>query len=361
MKMPLKKSLLVCCLVALFLTSAYRLIIYQSYSSSSTKLNLSRLTHRKGGAGVTNPPNESFATSQAKDWVNGNTTIKPDAGMESLLWKPQTDDVNLKVIFICIPKTGSRTMAGLVKQQLGEKGFRHVGVRFTKVEGDRRKLFNQKGKILFAGHTRHMEFQWRTPPIYISVTRDPVERYKSFFSYSFYGDRVNPDYAVTNMKENRAKMAKSRGGNTTIPTLSECILQEMPFCMKHDFLLNTTLKLLCGWDPRCSDVGEWAYNQAVKHVNGALAVGVSEEVDDFLRVIERLAPDLFSNIYSSYKQPKSDAVKQTTATKSAHKEQLTSEAEEKLRGLMKMEYRIYNYIKDRFHQIKKELFFSVHS
>ena len=56
-----------------------------------------------------------------------------------------------------------------------------------------------------------------------------------------------------------------------------------------------------------SDVGEGAYNQAVKHVNGALAVGVSEEVDDFLRVIERLAPDLFSNIYSSYKQPKSDA------------------------------------------------------
>ncbi|XP_033630730.1 uronyl 2-sulfotransferase-like isoform X2 [Asterias rubens] len=349
----LKKSLPVCCFVASFLL-AFAWIGNYRHSSSSSERNVSKLSRVRDAGVTTSLLNESFAISH--DCVNGNTTLEPDAGMESsLLWKPKTDDVNLKVIFIRIPKTGSRTMGGLVEQQLSGKGFRHVVVKFSKVEGDKRRIFSQKGKVLFSGHTRHMEFQWPTPPIYISITRDPVERFKSYFSYSFYGDKDNPDYVVKNMMFNRAEMAKSRGGNNTIPTSSECILQEMPFCMEKDRLLFPTLILLCGWDPRCSDAGEWAYNNAVKHVNGALAVGVSEETDDFLRVVERLAPDLFSNIYSAYKQPISMAAKQTTATKSAHKEQLTSEAEEKLRGLMKMECRIYNYIKDRFHQIKKEL------
>ena len=82
--------------------------------------------------------------------------------------------------------------------------------------------------------------------------------------------------------------------------LDKIIFCQVPFpplfsCLKFPFCLSIP--------SFSSDAGEWAYNNAVKHVNGALAVGVSEETDDFLRVVERLAPDLFSNIYSAYKQP----------------------------------------------------------
>ena len=62
-------------------------------------------------------------------------TLSSDLGSGSVLVLAFSSHmkVNLKVIFIRIPKTGSRTMGGLVEQQLSGKGFRHVVVKFSKV------------------------------------------------------------------------------------------------------------------------------------------------------------------------------------------------------------------------------------
>ncbi|XP_033635408.1 uronyl 2-sulfotransferase-like isoform X4 [Asterias rubens] len=214
---------------------------------------------------------------------------------------------------------------------------------------------NQKGNCFFSAHFGYINYEWPSPPMVISLVRDPVERLMSSYYYSMYGDNEKSAATLSYVKSMRSKMAQAMGGNTTVPTLSECILQDLPFCTDHKRLF-TTLKYFCGNDLRCSNLSEWTYNQTVKNIDASLAVGLTEEFEDYLRVLEQLVPSLFEGLVTIYKKPSSVEAGKTYATKTKHhKEPLTPQAQEKLLHVLQMEYRIYNYIKNRFHQLKKEL------
>ncbi|XP_033635407.1 uronyl 2-sulfotransferase-like isoform X3 [Asterias rubens] len=291
----------------------------------------------------------------------------------SLHWKTKTNN-DTKVFFIRIPKTGSRTLDDLVTHQLRQKQYKcfklQPSTHLSKssfqgsfllslssncVDDKIHFINNQKGNCFFSAHFGYINYEWPSPPMVISLVRDPVERLMSSYYYSMYGDNEKSAATLSYVKSMRSKMAQAMGGNTTVPTLSECILQDLPFCTDHKRLF-TTLKYFCGNDLRCSNLSEWTYNQTVKNIDASLAVGLTEEFEDYLRVLEQLVPSLFEGLVTIYKKPSSVEAGKTYATKTKHhKEPLTPQAQEKLLHVLQMEYRIYNYIKNRFHQLKKEL------
>ncbi|XP_071801381.1 uronyl 2-sulfotransferase-like isoform X2 [Asterias amurensis] len=272
----------------------------------------------------------------------------------SLHWKTKTNN-DTKVFFIRIPKTGSRTLDDLVTHQLRQKQYKCFRLQPSTVDDKIHFINNQKGNCFFSAHFGYINYEWPSPPMVISLVRDPVERLMSSYYYSMYGDNEKSAATLSYVKSMRSKMAQAMGGNTTVPTMSECILQDLPFCTDHKRLF-TTLKYFCGNDLRCSNLSEWTYNQTVKNIDASLAVGLTEEFEDYLRVLEQLVPSLFEGLVTIYKTPSSVEAGRTNATKTKHhKEPLTPQAQEKLLHVLQMEYRIYNYIKNRFHQLKKEL------
>ncbi|XP_071801382.1 uronyl 2-sulfotransferase-like isoform X3 [Asterias amurensis] len=248
----------------------------------------------------------------------------------SLHWKTKTNN-DTKVFFIRIPKTGSRTLDDLVTHQLRQKQYKCFRLQPSTVDDKIHFINNQKGNCFFSAHFGYINYE------------------------CMYGDNEKSAATLSYVKSMRSKMAQAMGGNTTVPTMSECILQDLPFCTDHKRLF-TTLKYFCGNDLRCSNLSEWTYNQTVKNIDASLAVGLTEEFEDYLRVLEQLVPSLFEGLVTIYKTPSSVEAGRTNATKTKHhKEPLTPQAQEKLLHVLQMEYRIYNYIKNRFHQLKKEL------
>ncbi|XP_033635054.1 uronyl 2-sulfotransferase-like [Asterias rubens] len=294
------------------------------------------------------------ATSSQNSMVLYPVSMSFQKQTTSLHWKTKTNK-DTKVFFIRIPKTGSRTLEDIVAHQLRQKQYKIFKLQPSTVDDKIHFINNQKGNCFFSAHFGYINYEWPSPPMVISLVRDPVERLMSLYYYGMYGDNANAASTLRHVKSMRSKMAQAMGGNTTVPTLSECILQDLPFCTEHRRLF-TTLKFFCGNDLRCSNLSEWTYNQTVKNIDASLAVGLTEEFEDYLRVLEQLVPSLFEGLVTIYKKTNSVEAGKTYATKTKHhKEPLTPQAQEKLLHVLQMEYRIYNYIKNRFHQLKKEL------
>ena len=57
--------------------------------------------------------------------------------------------------------------------------------------------------------------------------------------------------------------------------------------------------------PTKSNLSEWTYNQTVKNIDASLAVGLTEEFEDYLRVLEQLVPSLFEGLVTIYKKTNS--------------------------------------------------------
>ncbi|XP_022082148.1 uronyl 2-sulfotransferase-like [Acanthaster planci] len=274
-----------------------------------------------------------------------------DSRNRETLSKPKLTNAT-KIIFLRIPKTGSRTLGSLVQEQAKKKGFGYKNFLSDVEIPIRRDFMNHRqGRHVFAARMRYMEFQWQESPSYISMVRDPIARFTSNFYFSLHGDVGNHTASYTLQKR---KEMKKNTGNSTIPTLSECVLRDIPFCTEYHRLFSI-LTCFCGEDPRCKQPSSWTFAKAVKHIDSSLAVGLNEEFEGYLLVLERFMPEFFLGIVEIYRRPQSPGALMVSYTKTKFKEPLSAEADSKLRRTLEMGYRIYNFTRDCFHQIKTQL------
>ncbi|MCP9260233.1 Protein, isoform A [Dirofilaria immitis] len=209
------------------------------------------------------------------------------------------------VIYNRIPKTGSTTFTNAVMYNLCHRnGFSVIHLNLTKnrylmnIVDQRRFIdnitnWNERIPAIYHGHVAFINFnRFGLPnPVYINLIREPLERLMSYYYFLRYGD----DY--------RIGLKRSRSGNNE--TFDECIarkgrdcdmkqmwLQIPYFCGTHYFFI-IIIAIIGRY--YFSEVGNnLALEQAKANlINYYLLVGLTDQMRDFIAVLELLLPLFF--------------------------------------------------------------------
>lgn len=116
-------------------------------------------------------------------------------------------------------------------------------------------------------------------PLYINIIRKPLDRLVSYYYFLRYGD----DY--------RPHLVRHRSGDTM--SFDDCVKQKKPDCDPKNMWLQ--IPFFCGHHAECFEPGSaWALQQAKRNlVNEYFLVGTTEELSDFIEMLELSLPRLF--------------------------------------------------------------------
>lgn len=122
-------------------------------------------------------------------------------------------------------------------------------------------------------------------PLYINIIRKPLDRLVSYYYFLRYGD----DY--------RPHLVRHRSGDTM--TFDECVKQKKPDCDVKNMWLQ--IPFFCGHAAECFEPGsEWALEQAKRNlVNEYFLVGTTEDLSDFIDMLELSLPRLYQGEFSA--------------------------------------------------------------
>ncbi|XP_021382706.1 uronyl 2-sulfotransferase isoform X1 [Lonchura striata] len=180
-------------------------------------------------------------------------------------------------------------------------------------------------------------------PVYINIIRDPVNRFLSNYFFRRFGDwrgEQNHMIRTPNMRQEERYL-----------DINVCILENYPECSNPR--LFYIIPYFCGQHPRCREPGEWALERAKLNVNeNFLLVGILEELEDVLLLLERFLPHYFKDVLSIYKNPEHRKLGNLTVT--VKKTVPSPEAIQILYQRMRYEYEFYYYVKEQFHLLKRK-------
>ncbi|XP_069014327.1 uronyl 2-sulfotransferase a isoform X2 [Embiotoca jacksoni] len=198
-------------------------------------------------------------------------------------------------------------------------------------------------------YTRHVHFLNFTrfrieQPVYINIIRDPINRFLSNYFFRRFGDwrgEQNHLIRTPGMKDDERYL-----------DINVCILENYPECSNPRVFY--IIPYFCGQHPQCREPGVWALERAKQNVlENYLLVGILEELEDVLLLLERLLPHYFTGVLNIYKSP--DYRKMGNMTGTVRKHTPTLEALQVLYHRMRYEYEFYNFIRDQFHLMKKKI------
>ncbi|XP_061900612.1 uronyl 2-sulfotransferase a isoform X2 [Entelurus aequoreus] len=197
--------------------------------------------------------------------------------------------------------------------------------------------------------TRHVHFLNFTrfkieEPVYFNIIRDPINRFLSNYFFRRFGDwRGEQKHIIRSpaMKDDERYL-----------DINVCILDNYPECSNpRVFYL---IPYFCGQHTKCREPGPWALERAKQNVlEQFLLVGILEELEDVLLLLERLLPHYFTGVLNIYKSP--DHKKSGNMTGTIRKHTPTLEALQVLYQRMSYEYDFYNFVRDQFHLMKKKI------
>ncbi|XP_072043188.1 uronyl 2-sulfotransferase-like [Amphiura filiformis] len=126
------------------------------------------------------------------------------------------------------------------------------------------------------------------------MIRDPIEVLVSDYYFTQHGDgAVGP----RTIRRNQRKYAENMKMNETF---DQCVLKEGKGCISEG-RLSLMLRFFCGTHPKCRTDLEWSLNEAKRRVEeDYLIVGLLEDYESTLRLMEKLAPSLFKGIVTDY-------------------------------------------------------------
>ncbi|ENN75239.1 hypothetical protein YQE_08248, partial [Dendroctonus ponderosae] len=263
--------------------------------------------------------------------------------------KPNLSD-NLVVLYNRVPKTGSTSFVGIA-YDLCKKGQYHV--LHVNVTGNSHVLsltnqikfvtnvteWGSMKPALYHGHFAYIDFSkfGVFKPLYINVIRKPLDRFISYYYFLRYGDNFRP-YLV-----------RRKAGNTM--TFDECVQQKLPECDPNAMWLQ--VPFFCGHASNCWKPGnKWALTEAKKNlVNNYFLVGVTEELEDFIAVLETSLPRIFKGALEHYTGSNKSHLRQTVQKNSPSVETVNKF---KSNSVWQMENEFYEFALDNFHFIKKQ-------
>lgn len=258
------------------------------------------------------------------------------------------------VVYNRAPKCGSIYMTRLL-YLLGAGNRNQYKVQSPYEEGEKPFLSDDQqktvvGQILTAAeneplvYIRHQYFidfkQFdEIRPIYLNIIRDPLKRFESFYYFIRFGNKEG-DGADVAMSNARLHMS-----------IDECVQARDRECTEPKWQL---VPYFCGHDVRCRNRSGWAVDRAKENIDKYFTfVGILEELDGSLEVLEYILPRYFKDAREVKHEPSS--IKNDTFT--LHKNPPSAASKEFLRTQtsIHLEYELYYYVKERYHSIRKKL------
>lgn len=259
---------------------------------------------------------------------------------KSMAQLDKMDEVNKYFLFLnFVPKSGSEILVFLLEKIQGLNNFKHVRLK----GGNKRKLNKIQQEELvdeIYGFRRNLA---------IPLSFDRTVYFVNFTSF----DKQLPIYI--NLIRHPVEKVLSRAISKNTRALNEyfidCIQRENNNCnFKNGQSYDLTIPYFCGHDPKCTLLNnQWAFDTAKQNVEKYYqVVGVLEELNTTLDVLEGQIPQFFKRATITYEQHLLDIYK--------HKKDPI--VPENVRTILERtkEIDFYNWIKNRlFNQAKLRL------
>ncbi|UXI21170.1 hypothetical protein NH340_JMT07113 [Sarcoptes scabiei] len=235
-----------------------------------------------------------------------NDDVNSDDGTSRKISEP------LMVVYNRVPKTGSTSFMGIVYDLCNENRFNVMHLNTTKnshvisLSDQIRFVRNvtrwyERQPLLIHGHIAFVNFQrfslTSTKPLYINIIRKPIDRLVSYYYFLRFGDNFRPN------------VIRRRQGNKR--TFDECIEHNEHDCRLENLWLQ--IPFFCGQNPDCWKPGNrWALEQAKKNlIDHYFLVGVTEAMEDFIRILEISLPEMFSGATFLYQNGSKSHLRKT--------------------------------------------------
>ncbi|XP_026883137.1 heparan sulfate 2-O-sulfotransferase 1 [Electrophorus electricus] len=190
----------------------------------------------------------------------------------------------------------------------------------------------------YHGHVSFLDFTKfgvTRNPIYINIVRDPVERLVSYYYFLRFGDDYRPGLR-------RRKQGDKK-------TFDECVAAGGSDCAPEKLWLQ--IPFFCGHYSECWNIGShWALEQAKYNlVNEYMLVGVTEELEDFVMMLEAALPRFFKGATELYRTGKKSHLRKTSEKKPPTKESI---ARLQQSAIWKMENEFYEFALEQFQFVR---------
>ncbi|KAG7153551.1 heparan sulfate 2-O-sulfotransferase 1-like [Homarus americanus] len=284
-----------------------------------------------------------------------DTVISPSANNRT----PDT----IWLFFNRIPRTGGQTLVSLMKSLSADLDYQHQEHVYRTPwqrlmsEDEQKNLatwfeYNFWPKSydrfsLYINFTQHRSQYVTLRPAYITVVRDPVEKYISYFRFKRVDhERVKLEMAV------KEKQRPGSGRTWYWKKLEECVSGDDPEC---DFSpgsrsFSSAVPFFCGQYEQCLKLGDpWALQKAKYQAEYDYSVvGLAEEWNTTLAVLEEYLPMFFQGARQRYWSQEFEAERQVNKNPKKY-----SEVPEKIIKLLKErmgpEYELYEFLRQRLH------------
>ncbi|CAH1957078.1 unnamed protein product [Acanthoscelides obtectus] len=282
------------------------------------------------------------------------------------LYSEGTD--NLVVLYNRVPKTGSTSFVGIAYDLCKQNNFRVLHVNIT-ANSNLLTLENQVKFVtnvtkwdvmrpaLFHGHFAFLDFsKFGLPkPLFINLIRRPLDRFVSYYYFVRYGDNFRP-YLVRKKHGNTMVICfinkiEQVYANLSFQTFDECVNKRLAECDPSHMWLQ--IPYFCGHSANCWKPGnKWALQEAKKNlVTNYFLVGVTEELEDFIVILERSLPRMFKGATEHFLNSNRSHLRKTV-----QKEVPSEETMQKIKKsvVWQMENELYEFALEQFHFTKKQ-------
>uniref|UniRef100_A0A1B6C0H2 Heparan sulfate 2-O-sulfotransferase 1 n=2 Tax=Clastoptera arizonana TaxID=38151 RepID=A0A1B6C0H2_9HEMI len=275
------------------------------------------------------------------------------AAIANPLWDlRKSTERDMIIIYNRVPKTASTSFVNVAYDICKKNKFNVLHLNITgnlhvmSLSDQSRFVRNvtqwyAKKPALYHGHVAFVDFERfgiSQQPIYINILRKPLDRLVSYYYFLRFGDNYRPH------------LVRRKHGDKM--TFDECVKQKQPDCNPDNMWLQ--IPFLCGHAAACWKPGNiWALEQAKNNlVQHYLLVGVTEELPDFIAMLEFAVPSFFHGAIQHFKSSKKAHLRKTNEKIEPSEETV---AEIQKSEIWQMENELYEFALKQFHFLKKKM------